>query len=131
MDKLKPKRKITHASAKAKGRALQKLMAQKISTLIGLPCGKDEPIESRGGGQSGTDVRLDTAALKLFPFSVECKWQESWSIPSWMKQAQANQKEGTDWLLVCKRSNVNPIVVMDLETFLEMQDRLLKGNNDG
>jgi len=60
------------SSCKAKGRRLQQLVAQKISEAIGLPCGKDQPIESRPMSGGGVDIRLDREALKLFPYSVEC-----------------------------------------------------------
>lgn len=68
-------------SAKAKGRSLQKWACEKISELTGYKCGKDKPIESRPSSQSGTDVRLEDQVLKIFPFSVECKFQERVSIP--------------------------------------------------
>ena len=117
------KRKITIASAKGKGRNLQNWVCEKISKLLNLPWGKDELIASREASQTGTDVRLIGEAKKRFPFSVECKWQESWALPAWIKQAEANQEEGTDWLLICKKNRMRPVAVMDAERFFE----LLKG----
>lgn len=114
------KRSITRASAKDKGRRLQQMVCQKASELIGLPWGKDCPIESRPMGQSGADVRLDTEARELFPFSVECKWCEAWSIPEWIRQAQANEMKDTNWVLVVKRSHVDPVVIIDMNTFFEL-----------
>lgn len=114
------KRKIKPSSAKAKGRNLQNWVCQKVSDLLGIPWGKDELISSREMGQSGTDVRLIGEALRRFPYSVECKNQEAWSIHDWIKQAQANQKDGTDWLLVCKRNRAKPVVVMDAERFFDL-----------
>jgi len=113
-------RRITHASAKSKGRELQKLVAEMISELTGLPYGKDQAIESRPMGQTGTDIRLDTEALKRFPFSVECKAQESWSVPAWIRQARANKLPNTDWLLVAKEKGRGPVCIMDLDTFFRM-----------
>lgn len=118
------KKRIKVSSAKAKGRNLQKWVCEQISLLTGIPWssnGKEDcPISSRPMGQSGTDVRLESHVKKLFPFSVECKWCESWSVPAWIEQAKTNQEKGTNWLLICKRSRNNPVVIMDAEAFFEL-----------
>ncbi len=108
-------------------------MCQKISDLLHIPWGQDELIASREMGQSGTDVRLLSKAQMEFQYSVECKAQETWSVPAWVKQAQANQKEGTDWLLVCKRKNEKPIIIMDAEEFflLQLELKVSKEGIDG
>ena len=116
------KKRITVSSAKAKGRRLQQLVAEKISKLTGIPFGKDELIESREMGQSGVDIKLIGEAREKFPYSVECKAQETWSVHSWIEQAKTNVMPGTEWLLVCKKSGKQPVAVIDLETFF----RLLK-----
>lgn len=117
------KRKISISSAKAKGRNLQQWTCKKISELLNIPWGKDELIASREMGQPGTDVKLVGEAQERFPFSVECKWQESWSVLTWIKQAQENQKAGTDWLLIMKKNRIKPVVVMDGERFFELLRR--------
>lgn len=117
---IKKKKRIRRDSAKAKGRALQQWACQQISELTEIPWGKDELIASREASQTGTDVRLLGDAKKEFPFSVECKWQETWDIPGWIRQAKDNQLEGTNWLLICKKSRTEPIVVMDGATFFEL-----------
>jgi hypothetical protein len=117
------KKQIKTSSAKAKGRSLQQWTSQQISDLLGIPWGKDELIASREMGQNGTDVRLLGEAQERFPFSVECKNQERWDVLAWIKQAQKNQKEGTDWLLICKKNQTKPVVIMDAMKFFE----LLKG----
>jgi len=114
------KRRIKPSSAKAKGRSLQQWVCQRISDLLGIPWGKDELISSREMGQSGTDVRLIGEAQERFPFSVECKNQETWAIPQWIRQAQANQKEGTHWLLIAKRNRTKPVVIMDAKAFFNL-----------
>ena len=80
--------KISIASAKAKGRRLQQFICTKISDLLNIPWGKDELIASREMGQSGTDIRLIGTAKKRFPYSVECKWQETWSIHSFIRSEE-------------------------------------------
>ena len=111
--KQKPKRKITRKSAKAKGRALQKWTAEKISYLLDIKTGKDELIESREMGQPGVDIKLYGDAAKRFPFSIECKNQEKWSIQTWIDQAKFNKKRGTDWLLIAKKNQSDAVVIMD------------------
>ncbi len=126
------KKPISIASRKAKARKLQQWVCQKVSDLLKIPWGKDELIASREMGQSGVDVKLIGVAKEQFPFSVECKWQETWSIPEWVKQAKANQKEGTDWLLVCKRKNEKPIIIMDAGEFflLQLELQVYKRRNE-
>lgn len=111
---------ITTRSAKNKGARLQKWFAQKISDLTGIPCGKDELIESREMGQAGVDIKLIGEARKKFPFSVETKNQETWSVPAYIKQAKQNVMLGTDWLLVMQRKDTNPVVVMDANAFMRL-----------
>jgi len=114
------KKRITPQSAKAKGRNLQQYVCQKISDITGESwgsSGEDCPIESRPMGQSGTDVRMESHVLKMFPYSVECKAQESWNLHEFIKQAQTNILPDTDWLLVCKKSRENPVVILSREGF--------------
>lgn len=121
---MKTKKRISVQSAKSKGRNLQKWTAGKIAELLGIPYGPDELIASRPMGQSGTDIVLKGEAAEKFKWSVECKCQESWSIPAWIEQARKNQGTDTDWLLVVKRSRIAPVVVMDAEVFFNLQAQL-------
>lgn len=108
------------SSAKAKGRMLQQWVGQKISTVTGRPFGADEEIASREMGQSGTDIRLIGEAKRLFPFSVECKNQQSWSVHTWAAQARKNCTEEMPWLLFAKRNHMEPVVVMDARVFFRI-----------
>lgn len=121
----KKKQPISIASRKAKARELQKYVAQKISDITGIPCGKDELIESREMGQAGSDIKLIGPAKKAFPFAVECKRQEKLNLHEAIKQAKANQPEGTDWLVVTRRSNEEAIITMDADKFFELYERLI------
>lgn len=114
------------STCKAKGRRLQKLVAEKIQKFTGLGCGPDCPIESRQMGQNGPDIRLDIEARKLFPFTVECKNQEKWSLPSAIEQCQTNCYPGTDWLVVLGKNRTKPIVVLDLDVFFELLHKAKK-----
>lgn len=112
--------RIKVSSAKAKGRKLQQFVAQKIADITGCAYGKDEDIESRPMGQSGTDVILRGKAKDLFSFAVECKAQESWSVHSWIEQAQKNTGRFKTWLLFAKRKNHKPVIIMDAEEFFKL-----------
>lgn len=116
---------ISVASRKAKGRNFQKWVAEKISKLLEIPYGPDELISSRPMGQAGTDVCLVGEAKKKFPYSVEVKWQETWAIPTWIKQTKANQGNGTDWLLFIKKNRHEEIVVMNATKFFKIQKELI------
>lgn len=119
------KNKITIKSAKAKGRRLQNWTAEKISEITNYEFGKDKPIEARPMGQSGTDIRLESYVYNLFPFYVECKFQEHWNIPEWIEQAKKNS-QNENWLLICKKSRMKPIAILDAELFFDIYKEIIK-----
>ena len=125
MKRTKPvkKHRISVQAAKAKGRNLQQYVCKMVSEITGFEWGSsgdDKPIESRPMGQKGMDIRMESQVRELFPFSVECKFQESWAVHGWIEQAKGNQMKGTDWLLVCKRSRKKPVVIMDADSFFSL-----------
>ena len=122
---MEKKRKISVSSAKAKGRLLQNFVAQKVSEVTGIKWGKDELIQGREMGQSGVDVKLYGVAKEKFPYSVECKNQQAWSVPSWIKQAKANQQPGQDWLLIMTRNHFPTVVCMEVDAFFDLYDQYL------
>jgi len=113
------KKRISIKSGKAKGRRLQQWVAKKVSETIDIPYGKDLDIDSRPMGQSGVDVILRGRARDIFPYAVECKAVEKWSIHQWIEQAKSNS-EGDNWLLFCKRNHEDPIVVLDADKFFKI-----------
>ena len=122
---------ITIAARKAKGRKLQNWVAAQISKLLKVPWGKDKEIQGREMAQSGVDIKIYDYLLDKFGFSIECKWQETWSIPAWIRQAKENQLEDTDWLLVCKKNREDPVVILDARLFFRLFKRLLsKGHRN-
>lgn len=116
------KKRITVASAKDKGRRLQKWVCARISELTGYDWGHDCPIESRPMGQNGVDVRMESQVKLLFPFSTECKWQEQWYVPAWIEQAKAAQEPDCSWILFMRRKGLEPFSVacMDANVFFQM-----------
>jgi len=130
-ERKKPRIKVS--SAKAKGREFQQWVGRQISIITGYKFGKDCPIESRPMGQSGVDVRMEERVLNMFPFSVECKRQENWSVPAWIEQAARNQLPNTDWLLFMRRSRTPAVVTMDALAFFRLigSGIRLEDNNGG
>jgi len=118
----------TVQSNKAKGRNLQKWVAEKLSIISGISWGREDEheIQSRPMGQAGTDVLLRGEAAKRFPFSFECKSGESFQLVKTIEQARANSKPERPCIIVHKRKKFrNPIVMMDWETFEKLiQDPL-------
>lgn len=117
---LKP---ITVRSAKNKGLRLQHEVCEQISLASGIPYvrGSDDSlIQSRPGGQHGTDIILTGEAGTVFPFSIECKNTQSLSLLPSIEQAKANVKEGEDWMVVYDNEKLKaPVLIMEFETFLK------------
>ena len=104
------------STAKAKGRRLQ----QWVRTLLIEQLDVDpEDIESRPMGSQGEDLIMARAAREKFPFSIECKNQESLNVWRAWEQASANSGKH-DPILVIKKNNVKPLVVVDAEHFVNL-----------
>jgi len=120
-------KKITTASAKAKGRNLQQWVCRKISDLTGIPYEQSDDqceIHSREMGQAGCDIILRGEARKQFPFSVECKASETLNLKDTVDQARTNSYHGTDWLIVHNKKAVKEtLVIMSWETFEKILKR--------
>ena len=109
-------------SRKAKGRRLQQQFMQLLIEKLDID---PEDIESRSMGAGGEDLIMSKAARNKFPYSVECKNQESLNI--WKAWEQANGNRGIyEPIVVIKKNGVSPLVVLDAESFLDM----IKGVNN-
>jgi hypothetical protein len=122
---LKPikNKRILVASAKAKGRNLQKWTAKIISKSITVEYkeGDESLICTRPMGQNGVDIILRGEAKKKFPFSVECKSTQHWNLFKSISQAKKNIIAKTDWLLVLKRKEIKePVVVLSANRFFSL-----------
>ena len=111
---------IKISSRKGKGRNLQKFVCEKISEFTGIPYGNTDEhlIRSREMGQQGVDVILLGEARKKFPFSIECKNTETFQMYKTIEQAKANVKDGDMWMIIHKKNNSDPVVLMDFNDFL-------------
>ena len=106
------------ASGKAKGRKLQQVVRDKI--LEAFPRLEPDDCRSTSMGSGGEDIQLSPAARKLFPYSVEAKARASISVYAWYQQAKTNAPKGMEPLLVIKQNYGKPLVVIDLDTFMEL-----------
>ena len=103
-------------SRKAKGRRLQQQFMQLLIEKLDID---PEDIESRSMGAGGEDLIMSKAARTKFPYSIECKNQESLNI--WKAWEQANGNKGLyEPMVVIKKNGVRPLVVLDAENFLDM-----------
>ena len=103
-------------SRKAKGRRLQQQFMQLLIEKLDID---PEDIESRSMGAGGEDLIMSKAARTKFPYSIECKNQESLNI--WKAWDQANGNKGLyEPMIVIKKNGVRPLVVLDAESFLDM-----------
>ncbi len=112
-------------SAKAKGRRLQQwfrdLLIEKLSV-------HPEDIESRSMGAGGEDLIMARAAREKFPYSIECKNQESINI--WKSYEQAKDNSGDyEPIVVIKRNNTKPLVLVDADYFVSLHSRVAKELN--
>ena len=103
-------------SAKAKGRRLQQwfrdLLIEKIE-------GHPEDIESRSMGAGGEDLIMARAARAKFPYSIECKNQESVNV--WKSYEQAVENSGNyEPIVIIKRNKSKPLVLIDAEHFVSL-----------
>ncbi len=106
------------ASVKSKGRILQQTVRDKI--LETFPKLEKDDVKSTSMGASGEDIQLSPAARRSFPFSVECKSRATIGVYKWYDQAVTNAGSGVEPLLVVKANRRKPLVVIDLDAFMEL-----------
>ena len=104
------------SSAKQKGRKLQQWMRDLLIKKLDV---HPEDIESRSMGSQGEDLIMARAAREKFPLSIECKNQESVNV--WKSYEQAAENSGEyEPVVVIKRNQSKPLVVIDAEYFVSM-----------
>ena len=106
-------------SKKAKGRRLQQWVRDLLIEKLEV---HPEDIESRSMGAGGEDLIMSRSAREKFPYSIECKNQESLNV--WKSYAQAQQNSGNyEPIVVIKRNNVKPLVLVDADYFVELHKK--------
>ena len=106
-------------SAKAKGRRLQQWFRDLLIEKVDI---HPEDIESRSMGAGGEDLIMARAARQRFPYSIECKNQESINVWKSYEQAQENSKD-YEPVVVLKRNNTKPLVLVDAEYFVKLHEK--------
>ena len=106
-------------SAKAKGRRFQQWVRDKLIEVLNI---HPEDIESRSMGAGGEDLIMARAAREKFPYSIECKNQESVNLWKSYEQAQENSKD-YEPVVVLKRNNSKPLVLVDAEYFVKLHEK--------
>jgi len=104
-------------SAKAKGRKLQQMVRDLI--LEAFTELEPDDVRSTSMGAGGEDLQLSPAARRKFPYSVECKNVEKLNVWGAYEQAEANSGDHEP-LLIMKKNRKKPLVVIDLEAFVEL-----------
>jgi hypothetical protein len=118
--KLRPEEEdVKTSSAKAKGRELQKHVAEKIRDRFDLP---ETDVQSRPMGSSGVDIMMSEKALKALPISIECKNTKTFPSLGALNQAKENALFGTAAAVCWKPPGKNPketLIYFNLNNFLE------------
>lgn len=95
----------TVQSRKEKGRKFQQQIASDIQQNYNL---SEFDVVSRPMGSPGLDIMLSEKARKVFPFGLECKWQDTLAIWNWMKQCTRNSDEDNLTPLLLMKFNYTP-----------------------
>ena len=108
-------------SAKAKGRRLQQWFRDLLIEKLEV---HPEDIESRSMGAGGEDLIMARAARMKFPYSIECKNQESINV--WKSYEQAQENSGDyEPIVVLKRNKSKPLVLVDADYFVRLHNELV------
>ena len=106
-------------SKKAKGRRLQQWVRDILIEKLEV---HPEDIERRSMGAGDEDLIMSRSAREKFPYSIECKNQESLNI--WKSYEQAQQNSGNyEPIVVLKRNNIKPLVLVDADYFVELHKK--------
>ena len=116
------KKRMRPQSAKAKGRRLQQQFRDLLIEKLDI---HPEDIESRSMGAGGEDLVMARAAREKFPFSIECKNVEKLNVWEAYEQAKANCND-YEPLVVMKKNQKKPLVVIDANYFISLVKRLDK-----
>ncbi len=104
-------------SAKAKGRNLQKYVAERI--LLNFAELQPDDVKSTSMGNSGEDVQLSPTARKILPISIECKSHARYAIYKDYEQAQHNAKHYQP-VVIIKQNKSQPLAVIDFNFLLKL-----------
>lgn len=113
------------SSAKHKGRRLQQYVAEQLIKRFNL-----DPLDARSTsmGDTGSDIKLSSEALSIFPYAIECKNVEKVNIwQAWEqagKHVQNMDRQGIQPLLVLKRNHSGVLAVVSFEHLIKLEHKL-------
>ena len=110
--------KVKTQSAKAKGRRFQQWVRDQLIEKLDV---HPEDVESRSMGAGGEDLIMARAAREKFPYSIECKNQETLNVWKSYEQAESNSGDYEPVVFI-KRNNQKPLVVVDAEYFVRLHN---------
>lgn len=112
-----PRKGISTASAKSKGRKLQQLVRDELLKIY--PEFTLEDIVSCPMSQTGADIKFSQAAKAKIPFDFECKRRAKIGL---IYDALAQAKRSVDRLpvAVVQADRKRPLVVIDLDIFMAL-----------
>ena len=108
--------KVKTQSAKAKGRRFQQWVRDQLIEKLDV---HPEDVESRSMGAGGEDLIMARAAREKFPYSIECKNQETLNVWKSYEQAESNSGDYEPVVFI-KRNNQKPLVVVDANYFINL-----------
>lgn len=86
-----------------------------------------EDVRCTVGQEGGADIKLSKKARTFLPIKIEAKNRENLTqIYTFYEQAKSHKEEGEP-VLIIKKNFKKPLVIMDLDYYLE----LLKEKNNG
>ena len=105
---------------KAKGRALQNYVAERVRELLGC---HEEDVRPAIMGERGQDIRISPGLREQFPYAIECKAVEAMNIWDALRQAEFNANlTGLKPLLVFKRSRSRVYATIPLDDLLALME---------
>lgn len=116
------------SSAKAKGRRHQQDTCKKLLEVSnGL---EQDDIRSASMGAPGEDILFSPAARRQFPFSIECKNVEKFSVWAAINQCRDNRPAGATEMVVFTKNREDTFVALPFEKFLEIYEVYLDAQKD-
>jgi hypothetical protein len=111
-------------SAKAKGKMLEKEVAEKIIEAFNLT---NDDVRTTVGSETGADVKLSAKAKVKFPFSIECKRRAKLdTLYKFYEQAAKHYPELIP-AVVLRADRKEALIVLNLDFFLTIiSNRIIK-----
>lgn len=110
-------------SAKAKGRELQKKVAQRIREIH--DSFRTDDVRSTSMGAGGEDVQLSPAVRDKIDISVECKSYATFSVYKHYDQAKGH-RDTAEPVLVVKANYRKPLAIVDMDHYFDLWSELVK-----